>query len=128
MSDTGMQLRSKITDDAKLEISLESRRPYGHNCTPVAMQLLGQLTSPSNAAMREETALQLEAAIETMKPIDREIIMLRHFEQLENKEVAEVLGITQKASSIRYIRAITRLRELIADIPQLSENHKGDES
>ena len=70
----------------------------------------------------------LEAAIETMKPIDREVIVLRHFEQLDNKEVAEVLGVTQKASSIRYIRAITRLRELISDIPQLSENRKGDES
>lgn len=114
--------------DAKMEISLEAQRPIGRDYSPVALQLLGQLTSPSNAAMRDETAKQLEAAIEGMKPMDREIIMLRHFELLENKEVAEVLGIQQKASSIRYIRAIARLRELIAEIPGLAEDREGHQS
>lgn len=114
--------------DAKMEISLESRSPVGPNCTPVALQLLGQLTSPSNAAMRDETAKRLESVIASMKPMDREIIMLRHFELLDNKEVAEVLGVTQKASSIRYIRAISRLREVIADIPGLVEERNGDKS
>ena len=79
------------------------------------MQLLGRLTSPSKAAIREETAKQLEDAIGSMKEMDREIIMLRHFEQLDNKEVAEVLGITEKASSIRYIRAIARLKDVVAE-------------
>ena len=114
--------------DAKMEISLESRRPVGQAGTPVSLQLLSQLTSPSNVAMRDETAKQLEEIIERMKPMDREIIMLRHFELLDNKEVAEVLGIQQKASSIRYIRAIARLREVITDIPGLVQEHKGDES
>lgn len=107
--------------DAKMEISLETRRQTAEDNLPlpVSAQLLGQLTSPSNAAMRDETAKQLEVVIESMKPMDREIIMLRHFELLDNKEVAEVLGIQQKAASIRYIRAISRLRELIAENPEL---------
>ena len=73
---------------------------------------------------REETARQLEAAIHGMKPMDREVILLRHFEQLDNKEVAEVLGIQQKAASIRYIRAMARLRDLIADIPGLLQDQQ----
>lgn len=107
--------------DAKRDVSIESHQPMGRSTTPLAFQLLGQLTSPSRAAMRDEAARQLEEAIEQLRPIDREVIMLRHFEQLDNKEVAEVLGIQQKASSIRYIRAIARLKEAIADIPGLTE-------
>ena len=64
--------------------------------------------------MREEAARELEAAVASMKDMDREIITLRHFEQLDNKEISEVLGITEKAASIRYIRAMSRLKHLIA--------------
>lgn len=113
--------------DAKMEISMEAHQPIGRNHRPVVLQLLGQLTSPSNVAMRDETAKQLEELIETMKPIDREIIMLRHFEMLENKEVAEVLGIQDKTASIRYIRAMKRLRELIADTPGLNDYTRNEE-
>lgn len=91
----------------------------GSPSTAMALQLLGKLTSPSQAAMREETARQLEEAIQSMSAIDREVLMLRHFEQLDNREVAEVLDIKPKAASIRYIRALVRLRALIADIPGL---------
>lgn len=101
--------------DAKRDISLQTGRTYESQPNPIAMQLLGHLTSPSRAAMREEAAKQLEEAIDTMKPMDREIISLRHFEQLDNHEVAEVLGINEKAASIRYIRAIARLKDLISD-------------
>ena len=52
--------------------------------------------------------------------MDREIIGLRHFEQLDNKEISEVLGIREKTASIRYIRAITRLKTLVAE--QLSSD------
>lgn len=102
--------------DAKREISIHSGPAYDSPTTPIAMQLLGRLTSPSRAAIREESAKQIEAAIESMKAIDREVITLRHFEQLDNKEISEVLGINEKAASIRYIRAIARLKDLMADI------------
>ena len=102
--------------DAKREISIHSGQAYESPTTPIAMQLLGRLTSPSRAAMREESAKQLEEAIRTMKPMDREIITLRHFEQLDNKEIAEVLAINEKAASIRYIRAIVRLKELMSQV------------
>lgn len=107
--------------DAKREVSIHSGRTYETPTTPIAMQLLGHLTSPSRAAIREESARQLELAIDNMRPIDREVILLRHFEQLDNKEVADVLGIHEKAASIRYIRAISRLKDLVAEIPGFEE-------
>jgi RNA polymerase sigma-70 factor (ECF subfamily) len=112
--------------DAKREMSIYAGNVVGPASTPIALQLLGKLTSPSHAAMREETARQLEEAIQGMKPVDREVIVLRHFEQLDNKEVAEVLGIQQKAASIRYIRAIARLKDVVAAIPGLMEDREGD--
>jgi RNA polymerase sigma-70 factor (ECF subfamily) len=62
----------------------------------------------------------VQSAIEQMDPIDREVLALRHFEELTNSEVAETLGIEQKAASIRYIRALRRLKEILAQVPDLS--------
>jgi len=86
----------------------------------IASKLLGRLTSPSHAAMRAELSDQLEAALADMDPIDQEVLALRHFEELTNSEVAEVLGIQQKAASIRYVRALRRLRQIFAGVPGLS--------
>ena len=69
------------------------------------------------AALRAEVSAQLETALETMDPIDREVLALRHFEELTNSEVAEALDIQQKAASIRYIRAIKRLKGILSQMP-----------
>jgi RNA polymerase sigma-70 factor (ECF subfamily) len=73
--------------------------------------------------MRDEIANQLDQAIDLMEPIDREVLALRHFEELSNSEVAEVLGIQQKAASIRYVRALKRLKDVVGKIPGFSENN-----
>ncbi len=70
--------------------------------------------------MRADKLRMVQAAIEQMDPIDREILALRHFEELTNSEVAEALGIEQKAASIRYIRALRRLKEILVQVPELS--------
>ena len=77
----------------------------------IAIQLAGNQTSPSQAAIRSEMVEELATALDTLTEIDREILTLRHFEDLSNKEVAELLGIEQKAASIRYVRAIQRLKK-----------------
>jgi RNA polymerase sigma-70 factor (ECF subfamily) len=87
----------------------------------LAAQFLGNLTSPSQAAMRAERARQLETALEAMPEIDREVLALRHFEDLSNQEVAEALGIEQKAASIRYVRALKRLKDLLSTMSGLGE-------
>ena len=64
----------------------------------------------------------VERAIESMEPIDREVLALRHFEELTNSEVAEVLGIQQKAASIRYVRALKRLKDVVGKIPGFKDD------
>jgi len=86
----------------------------------LAGQLVGSLTSPSQVAIREEMAVQLAAAIDQMDELDREVLLLRHFELLRNHEVAMILGISENAASNRYVRALGRLRDLIATIPGLT--------
>lgn len=86
----------------------------------LARQLIGGMTSPSRVAMREETAEQLTSAIDQMDQLDREVLLLRHFELLRNHEVAMILGISENAASNRYVRALGRLRDLIATIPGLT--------
>lgn len=117
----GAQIR-----DAGREVRLGAggRRAGGRSegtSTSMAFRIAGNLTSPSQAAIREETYRQLEEALESMDPTDREVLALRHFEELTNGEVAEVLGIQEKAASIRYVRALRRLKGILSRLPGFSE-------
>ncbi|MFI5455438.1 MAG: RNA polymerase sigma factor [Isosphaerales bacterium] len=78
---------------------------------------MGYLTSPTQAAVRAELQVRLQEVLNAMEPLDREIIVMRHFEELSNVEVAEVLGIEKSAASKRYLRAIRKLREVLVGIP-----------
>ena len=51
-----------------------------------------------------------------MEEIDREVLALRHLEELSNEETAKVLGLRKSAASNRYIRALTRLSEQVGDM------------
>jgi RNA polymerase sigma-70 factor, ECF subfamily len=107
--------------DAAREISLDGA-PYAQaTSASVAIQLVGAFTSPSGAAARADFLGLVQTAIEKMDPLDREVLALRHFEELTNSEVAEALGIEQKAASIRYIRALRRLKEILSQVPGLSD-------
>ncbi len=112
----GAQMR-----DASRDLSIHAQYAQATSMS-IASQLLGNFTSPSQAAMRDEVANQLEQAIDSMEPIDREVLALRHFEELANSEVAEVLGIQQKAASIRYVRALKRLKDVLGDVPGFQDN------
>ena len=103
--------------DAGREFSIQGFRFPQATSTSLAVQLVGDLTSPSEAAQREEISQQLAKALDEMDPIDREVLALRHFEELTNSEVAEVLGIQQKAASIRYVRALKRLKQALSRLP-----------
>ena len=79
--------------DAYKEVSLNNAALSLSTSFSIAAHFLGNFTSPSKAAMRDEAARQLEDAIDGMNAVDREVLALRHFEELSNKEVAEVLNI-----------------------------------
>ena len=107
--------------DAACEVAIDSP-PYGQaTSASVAIQLVGGFTSPSRAAVRGDLLSRVQTAIEQMDPTDREVLALRHFEELTNSEVAEALGIEQKAASLRYVRALRRLKEILARVPDLAE-------
>jgi RNA polymerase sigma-70 factor (ECF subfamily) len=107
--------------DARREVSLDHRGSAGATSAALAAQLLGHLTRPSEAAVREETKARLQTALNSMDPIDRETLALRHFEQLSVSEAAQVLGIKEKAAGMRYVRALRRLREILQGIGGLQE-------
>jgi len=68
---------------------------------------------PSEIAMQGETRRIYQAVLDSLDPIDREVLALRHVEQLSNVETAKVLNLKESAASKRYIRAIERLREAL---------------
>ena len=81
--------------------------------------MLGQLTSPTRAVMRAEVQLLVQGVLNGMDPIDREILVLRNFEQLSTAETAEVLGIKRSTAGKRYIAALKRLKQALGAIPDL---------
>lgn len=103
--------------DAGREVSLYHGALPTASSASLAQQLLAGLTSPTQAAIREEMQLRLQEALNRMDPIDREVVVLRHFEELTNAEAAEVLGIEPPAASKRYIRAIRRLKAILDAVP-----------
>jgi RNA polymerase sigma-70 factor (ECF subfamily) len=100
--------------DPNLEVRLGQRPAASTTSDSIAWVLVDQHTSPSQAAARAEEASLLRAALDSMDEIDREVLALRHFEQLGNNEVAEILGLSVTAASNRYVRAMTRLGEIMA--------------
>jgi len=98
--------------DAAAEVSLAGQA----SADSMAGQLVGHLTSPSGAAMRREVQDRLRAALEEMAPLDREVLALRHFEEMSNEEAARALGINPDAASKRHVRALVRLREALGDV------------
>jgi len=106
-------LGSKVRD-AGLEVSLHYGALPQATSVSLAAMLLGRLTSPTRAAQRAELQLRLQDALNAMDPVDREILTLRHFEDLNNNETAQVLGISKTAASNRYIRALKRLKDALA--------------
>lgn len=102
--------------DARLEVVLHRGRAPKATSISIAAALLGQLTSPTQAALKAERQLALQEALSSMDDLDREILTLRHFESLSNGEAAEELGIETSAASKRYIRALQRLKLILEEL------------
>jgi RNA polymerase sigma-70 factor (ECF subfamily) len=79
----------------------------------LAFEIAGRGTTPTQAVARQELQDRLQTALAGMEPLDREVLLLRHFEELSNTEVAAVLSLTRDAASKRYVRALHRLRDVL---------------
>jgi RNA polymerase sigma-70 factor (ECF subfamily) len=103
--------------DAGQEVSLYRDSLPQATSAALASMLLGRLTSPSHAAVRAELVLQVQEALNALDPLDREVVALRHFEQFSRAETAQILGISEGAGAKRYIRAMKRLKGILATQP-----------
>jgi RNA polymerase sigma-70 factor (ECF subfamily) len=103
--------------DAGREVSLDRGALPEASSFALAAQLLGHDSRPSEIALRNELAQRLEDALNSLEPLDREVLVLRHFEQLSNAEAALVLGVRESAASKRYVRALQRLKDILASLP-----------
>jgi RNA polymerase sigma-70 factor (ECF subfamily) len=112
----GTQLR-----DADREVTLHRGGLPEADSVSLAAHLLGQLTTPSQAAIKAETRLMVQEALNSMDPVDREVLALKHFEQLSTTEIAEVLGMSKAGAGSRYLRAIKRLKSILSQIPGFAD-------
>jgi RNA polymerase sigma-70 factor (ECF subfamily) len=103
--------------DAGQEVSLHRGALPQVTSMSLAEHLLGKLTSASRAIMRAELKIRVQEALNSMDPHDREVLILRHFEELSNSEAAQVLGIKPTAAVNRYVRALKRLKAVFEDMP-----------
>jgi RNA polymerase sigma-70 factor (ECF subfamily) len=113
--------------DAGREVSIHRGPMPQATSISLAAQLLGRFTSVTQAVQRTEMRVMLQEAINSMDNIDREILALRHFEELSNTETAQVLGIKRSAASSRHIRAIKRLKEVLQGTPGFSNQNNDKE-
>jgi RNA polymerase sigma-70 factor (ECF subfamily) len=109
----GTELRA-----AEREVSIYSGALPEASSASLAAQLLGKLTSPSQAAIRVEKQMRVQEALDGMDAVDREVLVLRHLEQLSNVETAQVLELSPSGATARHVRALKRLRSLIDSTPR----------
>ncbi len=85
------------------------------SATEVSRQLAASISTPSRVAVRRELQQRVQQHLKSLQPADREILLLRHLEQLPMNEVSTILGVTLAAAQSRYRRAIERMHDLIDD-------------
>jgi RNA polymerase sigma-70 factor (ECF subfamily) len=101
--------------DVNQEVALDPGASSSTSSSGLVAQLADSLTTPSQCAVRAEAVATLRAALEQLDEMDREVLVLRHLEELSNNEVAQILGIDKYAASKRYLRALERLRGAMPD-------------
>ena len=76
-------------------------------------QLVDTERTPTSEAIQQELLRKLTAAIDQLAEDDREVVLMRHHEGLSNQEVAQALNLTEAAASMRYLRALRRLKDVL---------------
>jgi len=110
--------------DVRREVRADGGDLLYASTASLADHFVANRTTPSQALLRAEALAQLEEALSQVDPVDREVLALRHLEELSNNEVAEVLGIKKAAASNRYVRALGRLKDLLATIPGFADGQE----
>jgi RNA polymerase sigma-70 factor, ECF subfamily len=112
--------QERLGPDVRGDISLYRGALPEATSISLAAHLLGRVGGDEDkAAARAEQKLLLQEALNAMDPLDREVLTLRHCEQLSNDEAATVLGISRSVASETYIRALKRITPILASLPGL---------
>jgi RNA polymerase sigma-70 factor (ECF subfamily) len=101
--------------DAGGEVSLYRGALPEASSAALAAQLMGRLPTASEAVARAGLKVRIQESLNGMDPLDREVLTLRHFEQLSNAETALVLGLKESAACNRYVRALERLHGILSN-------------
>ena len=109
----GARMRS-----AGVEVSMHSGNFQHASSVTLTRLLIDAGTTPGTRMVALETKRRVREAVTSLDPIDREVLVMRHFEMLNNGEVAEVLGLSKAAASNRYVRALTRLERVLHRVHQ----------
>ena len=99
----------------KPRAGIREKRGYDHSSIQLAGLIGDQRLTPAAETLQKEMARKVEEAIAKLEEKDCEIIVMRHYEQLSNQDIARVLDLTEPAASMRYLRAIRRLRAILSD-------------
>ncbi len=111
--DTYRRHRVSAKRNMDREQSMSVPAGQDHSTAELVVQICDPALTPAAAASQREIARRVESAIERLNDQDKEIILMRHYEHLSNLEIAEVLGLNPPAASMRYLRAVRRLRQLL---------------
>jgi len=117
-----------LARDAGREVSLHRGALPQASSVSLAEQLLGRYATPSQAVLKAELQMRIQEALNGMDAIDREVLALRHFEELSNAETARVLEIGEAAASHRFVRALRRLKSVLAGGADDPKSATGDRS
>jgi RNA polymerase sigma-70 factor (ECF subfamily) len=116
-----MHRRHRLAQRRSLDREQSLTRPAGqdHSSLDLAAQLKDQELTPAAAALRKEFQQRFYVALEQLEDDDRELILMRHVEQLSNSDIAQALGLSQPAAGMRHLRALRRLREILGESTSL---------
>jgi RNA polymerase sigma-70 factor (ECF subfamily) len=112
-------------EGAGQEVSLYRGALPAATSSALAAQLLGGLPPSAQPTGRAELQIRLQDALNTINLLDREILVLRHFEELSNNETALVLGIEKSVASNRYLQALKGLKNILNSIPAFFRQGRG---
>jgi RNA polymerase sigma-70 factor, ECF subfamily len=117
--DTHRRHRVAQRRSADREQSLVQHGNGDRSSLDLGAQLRDQELTPAAAALRKEFQQRFYQALEQLEEDDREMILMRHVEQLSNSEVAQVLHLSPPAAGMRHLRALRRLRETLGEATSL---------
>ncbi|SRR6056297_837307 len=104
------------------EVRLAADQDSDATSYSIACRLIDAIQSPSQVASKNEDMRAIQDALDSMNRVDREVLALRHFEQLSNAQVAEILNLSPTAASNRYVRAAERLGQIMTKVERDRRN------